>query len=66
MKHWYESKTMWLHLGTAAVAMAGVGLHYVGAIGLTPPQQAMAALALTGVQTGLGAYLRTITSSAIK
>jgi hypothetical protein len=66
MKRWYQSKTMWLHIGTATVGMAGVGLQYVGAIGLTPTEQAIAALALTGLQAGVGGYLRTITTSAIK
>lgn len=60
-----KSKTIWFHAISAAVAISGVGLVYVGQLEMTANQTMLTAMIFTGVQTSGGIWLRTITKSAI-
>lgn len=66
MKRWFESKTLWFNIVTLAVTLAGIGLQYVGELGLTTTQQGAAGLGLTIISTLGNMYLRTVTTKAIK
>lgn len=65
MKSWKQSKTIWWNVCTLGVAVSGVGLQYVGDLGLTDQQAAIAGFSLTTLNTIGNMYLRTITSTAI-
>ncbi len=66
MKHWYQSKTVWFNVLTVIAAISSVALLYVGKLGMSEPQQALAGMSLTMVNTLGNIYLRLITDKAIK
>ena len=58
-------RTVIFNVVSFAVTFGGVVLQYVGALGLTPPQQAVAALIVNAVVIAGNLYLRTITTSPL-
>ena len=65
MKPKSKSKTIWFFVVTGLVAVAGVGLQYVGVIDLHPEHQMQIAMAFTLVQTLGGVWLRLVTTGAL-
>ena len=65
MKPRSKSKTIWFFVVTGLVAVAGVGLQYVGVIDLTPERQMQAAMGFTLVQTLGGVWLRLVTTGGL-
>lgn len=60
MKGW---RTIAFNAVTVVVTVAGIGLQYVGLLGLTEKQAAVAGLALTVVSALGNMYLRSITTT---
>lgn len=60
MKGW---RTIAFNAVTVTVTLAGIGLQYVGELGLTDREAALAGLALTFINTFGNMYLRTITTT---
>lgn len=58
-------RTIIFNVVTVAVTVAGVGMQYVGELGLTDRQAAIAGLALTLISTLGNIYLRTITTTPV-
>lgn len=66
MKSWKRSRTIWFNIITLLVTLSGIGLQYVGELGLTAQQAGIAGLGLTVLNTLGNMYLRSITTQAIK
>ena len=58
-------RTIAFNVVTLIVTVAGVALQYVGEVGLTPRETALAAILLTVANTFGNMYLRTITTTPI-
>ena len=65
MKHKSKSKTIWFFVVSGLVAVAGVGMQYVGLIDVHVEHQMYAAMAFTMIQTVGGVWLRLVTTGAL-
>lgn len=61
-----KSKTVWFHVASACVAIAGVGLVYVNQLEINKEQAMYLSMAFVTVQTVGGIWLREVTNTPIK
>lgn len=60
LKGW---RTVIFNVVTIAVTLAGIGLQYIGSLGLTEQQVAIASIVMTLITTFGNIYLRSITTT---